>query len=64
LSTLQILELFPASNSRPCTMATTNGSNGETAPVSNEKVNTDIMTLTRFLTEEQVKYREASGDFT
>ncbi|KAI9880449.1 MAG: Fructose-1,6-bisphosphatase [Pleopsidium flavum] len=45
-------------------MATTNGSNGETAPVANEKINTDIVTLTRFLTEEQGKHKEATGDFT
>ncbi|KAJ9151325.1 Fructose-1,6-bisphosphatase [Pleurostoma richardsiae] len=36
-----------------------NGANGEM-----EKVNTDIVTLTRFLTEEQVKHKEATGDFT
>ncbi len=29
-----------------------------------EKVNTNIVTLTRFLTEEQVKIKEATGDFT
>ncbi|KAL7785563.1 fructose-1,6-bisphosphatase class 1/Sedoheputulose-1,7-bisphosphatase [Trichoderma ceciliae] len=29
-----------------------------------EKVNTHIVTLTRFLTEEQIKHREATGDFT
>lgn len=29
-----------------------------------EKVNTNIVTLTRFLTEEQVKHQEATGDFT
>ncbi|PHH65960.1 hypothetical protein CDD81_908 [Ophiocordyceps australis] len=29
-----------------------------------EKVNTQIVTLTRFLNEEQTKHREASGDFT
>ncbi|PTB42872.1 uncharacterized protein TrAFT101_001449 [Trichoderma asperellum] len=29
-----------------------------------EKVNTHIITLTRFLTEEQIKHREATGDFT
>lgn len=29
-----------------------------------EKVNTNIVTLTRFLTEEQTKHKEASGDFT
>jgi len=41
----------------------TNG-NGETAPVAQEKINTDIITLTRFLTEEQAKHKEATGDFT
>ncbi|ROW13420.1 hypothetical protein VPNG_04364 [Cytospora leucostoma] len=29
-----------------------------------ETINTDIVTLTRFLTEEQVKVKEATGDFT
>lgn len=29
-----------------------------------EKINTDIVTLTRFLTEEQAKHKEATGDFT
>jgi len=32
--------------------------------IQNEKVNTDIVTLTRFLTEEQAKHKEATGDFT
>jgi fructose-1,6-bisphosphatase I len=32
--------------------------------VQNEKINTDIVTLTRFLTEEQAKHKEATGDFT
>jgi hypothetical protein len=32
--------------------------------VQEEKVNTDIVTLTRFLTEEQAKHKEATGDFT
>jgi fructose-1,6-bisphosphatase I len=36
------------------------GSGGE----STEKINTDIVTLTRFLTEEQAKHKEATGDFT
>jgi fructose-1,6-bisphosphatase I len=39
---------------------TTNGS-GEGVQ---EKINTDIITLTRFLTEEQTKHKEATGDFT
>jgi fructose-1,6-bisphosphatase I len=38
---------------------TTNGDGPET-----EKVNTNIVTLTRFLTEEQAKHKEATGDFT
>jgi fructose-1,6-bisphosphatase I len=29
-----------------------------------EKINVDIVTLTRFLTEEQSKHKEATGDFT
>ncbi|KAK5136068.1 hypothetical protein LTR08_004118 [Meristemomyces frigidus] len=29
-----------------------------------EKINTDIFTLTRYLNEEQTKHKEASGDFT
>jgi len=41
-------------------MAGQNGNNdGPT-----EKINTDIVTLTRFLTEEQTKHKEATGDFT
>ncbi|KAL4891886.1 fructose-1,6-bisphosphatase class 1/Sedoheputulose-1,7-bisphosphatase [Aspergillus ambiguus] len=40
-------------------------SNGNGAPpVGQENINTDIITLTRFLTEEQVKVPEATGDFT
>jgi fructose-1,6-bisphosphatase I len=31
---------------------------------SGTKINTDIVTLTRFLTEEQTKHHEATGDFT
>lgn len=42
-------------------MLTTNGTNGQPEM---EKVNTNIVTLTRFLTEEQVKHKEATGDFT
>jgi hypothetical protein len=37
-------------------------SNGVDVP--GEKINTDIVTLTRFLTEEQTKHKEATGDFT
>ncbi len=44
-------------------MAATNGSDGH-APMSGETINTDIVTLTRFLTEEQRKHKEATGDFT
>jgi fructose-1,6-bisphosphatase I len=40
-------------------------SNGnEGGPIAQEKINTDIITLTRFLTEEQTKVKEATGDFT
>ncbi|KAF9887986.1 Fructose-1,6-bisphosphatase [Aspergillus nanangensis] len=40
-------------------------SNGNGAPpVGQENINTDIVTLTRFLTEEQTKVPEATGDFT
>ncbi|KAI4187039.1 MAG: hypothetical protein L6R41_003065 [Letrouitia leprolyta] len=42
--------------------AVTNG--GDALPVAQEKINTDIVTLTRFLTEEQAKHPEATGDFT
>ena len=47
-------------------MAHANGNNGTDAggPVGAEKINTDIVTLTRFLTEEQTKHKEATGDFT
>jgi fructose-1,6-bisphosphatase I len=36
----------------------------EGGAVGTEKINTDIVTLTRFLTEEQTKHKEATGDFT
>lgn len=38
--------------------------NGGAPPVGHENINTDIVTLTRFFTEEQVKVPEATGDFT
>ncbi|KAK8098008.1 uncharacterized protein PG998_013494 [Apiospora kogelbergensis] len=40
------------------------GSNGEMPPSESASINTDIVTLTRFLTEEQLKVKEATGDFT
>lgn len=43
-------------------MAEANGNN--TPPVGQEAINTNIVTLTRFLTEEQSKHKEATGDFT
>ncbi|QSS54800.1 fructose-1,6-bisphosphatase [Histoplasma capsulatum var. duboisii H88] len=43
-------------------MASANGSSNP--PVGQEKINTDIISLTRFLTEEQSKHPEATGDFT
>jgi len=45
----------------------TNGngeSNSYTTGTGQEKINTEIITLTRFLTEEQTKHKEATGDFT
>jgi fructose-1,6-bisphosphatase I len=38
--------------------------NGSGGPVGDEKINTDIITLTRHLNEEQTKHAEATGDFT
>jgi fructose-1,6-bisphosphatase I len=38
--------------------------NGEMPPSETATINTDIITLTRFLTEEQTKVKEATGDFT
>lgn len=48
---------------RTLVMASTHGSGAEDSP-SKEQVKTDIITLTRFLTEEQAKHKEATGDFT
>ncbi|KIX97131.1 uncharacterized protein Z520_07245 [Fonsecaea multimorphosa CBS 102226] len=45
-------------------MATNGDTNGQTTGTGEEKINTDIVTLTRFLTEEQSKHKEATGDFT
>jgi hypothetical protein len=44
----------------------TNGQGMVNAPgaVGSESINTDIITLTRLLTEEQLKHPEATGDFT
>lgn len=39
-------------------------SSGNNGAVGQENINPDIITLTRFLTEEQVKVPEATGDFT
>jgi fructose-1,6-bisphosphatase I len=39
-------------------------STGNNGAVGQENINPDIITLTRFLTEEQVKFPEATGDFT
>ncbi|RYC56305.1 hypothetical protein CHU98_g9905 [Xylaria longipes] len=43
-----------------------NGNNmsHEMPPSESTSVNTNIVTLTRFLTEEQTKHKEATGDFT
>ncbi len=37
---------------------------GEAGAVGKESINTEIVTLTRFLNEEQTKHKEATGDFT
>lgn len=42
----------------------TNGINDNPGPVGRENINTEIVTLTRFLNEEQAKHKEATGDFT
>jgi fructose-1,6-bisphosphatase I len=36
----------------------------EMPPSETASINTNIVTLTRFLTEEQSKHKEATGDFT
>jgi fructose-1,6-bisphosphatase I len=41
----------------------TNG-NGDNVGTGHEEINYDIITLTRHLTEEQTKHKEATGDFT
>ena len=41
-----------------------NGNGNGNPPVGHENINTDIVTLTRLLTEEQHKHPEATGDFT
>ena len=38
--------------------------NGEPGAVGKETINTEIVTLTRFLSEGQAQHREATGDFT
>jgi len=45
-------------------MAANGDSNGPQTGTGQERINTDIITLTRFLTEEQAKHKEATGDFT
>jgi fructose-1,6-bisphosphatase I len=43
---------------------TTNGTIDNPGAVGAEKINTEIITLTRFLTEGQTRHPEATGDFT
>lgn len=38
--------------------------NGNGTPTGGEQIVTDIITLSRFITEEQTKHKEATGDFT
>jgi len=40
------------------------GNGAAPTPMGDEKINTDIVTLSRFITEEQRKHKEATGDFT
>lgn len=42
----------------------TNGNGSDVPPAETATINTNIVTLTRFLTEEQSKHKEATGDFT
>ncbi|KAF1952514.1 inositol phosphatase [Byssothecium circinans] len=42
----------------------TNGNGDDAGAVGKDSINTDIITLTRFLTEEQAKQAQATGDFT
>lgn len=37
---------------------------GEGGAVGGESINTEIVTLSRYLSEEQTKHKEATGDFT
>lgn len=41
-----------------------NGTTTHEGVMGTEQINTDIITLTRFLNEEQTKHKEATGDFT
>jgi len=45
-------------------MASNGGNGQQNTGTGTEKINTDIVTLTRHLTEEQAKHKEATGDFT
>jgi len=45
-------------------MATNGSSQDVNTGTGTERINTNIVTLTRHLTEEQVKHKEATGDFT
>lgn len=58
LSVIQCLpSLLLACNNPPM-------SNTTSSAPSQERINYDIVTLTRFLTEGQTKHKEATGDFT
>jgi len=46
------------------TKATAANGDASKAGSGRANVNVDIVTLTRFLTEEQTKHHEATGDFT
>ena len=66
VSLLLLSQCSPSITSNDYHSSYTMATNGDapTAGSGTEKINTDIVTLTRFLTEEQTKHHEATGDFT
>lgn len=65
LATFLAFRLPKDTENQNLTTATMNGNAEENGgAVGRESINTEIVTLTRFLNEEQVKHKEATGDFT
>ena len=57
--------MFTLLNQELKVIAKMNGdAGGEGGAVGKESINIEIVTLTRYLNEEQTKHREATGDFT